>query len=144
MNPELRTGGWSELRALALAVRYAVFVEEQGVPEALEIDVEDPAALHAVALVNGRAIATGRLLPGGKIGRMAVLPGFRRRGVGSRILSLLIAQARERGLSRVYLDAQLPALPFYRRYGFQAHGEVFEDAGLPHRRMDLALPSSSG
>lgn len=121
-------------------VRRAVFIEEQQVPEALEWDAEDAISLHALALdAEGRAIATGRLLPDGHIGRMAVLREWRRRGVGSAILSWLIGEARARGELVVQLHAQAHALDFYARHRFTACSGIFIEAGIPHRRMLLKL-----
>ncbi|HMZ77178.1 MAG TPA: GNAT family N-acetyltransferase, partial [Rhodocyclaceae bacterium] len=77
----------------------------------------------------------GRLLPDGHVGRMAVLPAWRGRGVGRAVLTALMAEARRRGLSRLVLHAQTHAEGFYAGFGFVAEGEVFDDAGLPHRTM---------
>lgn len=122
-------------------MRREIFVLEQGVPEALEWDEFDVLSLHALALdPSGRPVGTGRLLPDGHIGRMAVLRGWRRRGVGSTILQFLIAQGRQRGLQVFRLHAQTHALAFYQRHGFIAEGDEFEEAGIPHRQMALSLP----
>ncbi|MDQ6779572.1 MAG: GNAT family N-acetyltransferase [Candidatus Eremiobacteraeota bacterium] len=131
----------------ALAIRYAVFVEEQGVPLSEEIDfhdTEDPTCVHAMAIDRDEAAATGRLYEPspneGKIGRMAVLPAFRGRGTGRAILDVLIEEGRRRGLATLRLDAQLHAREFYVRRGFVAEGSTFLDAGLPHQAMRRALP----
>jgi GNAT superfamily N-acetyltransferase len=87
----------------------------------------------------GIAIGTGRLLPEGKIGRMAVLHTARAHGVGAELMGELLAIARERGLPEVELSAQTHALGFYARFGFVGEGAEYEDAGIPHRRMRLAL-----
>ncbi len=129
-------------------VRETVFVAEQKVPMELEWDGRDADAVHAVALdEDGAVVATGRLLlPAhnddsgtAHIGRMAVLAPWRGRGTGSRILQLLCEHAHRQGASRVCLNAQLDAVPFYRRHGFVAEGTVFDDAGIPHRRMCRVL-----
>jgi predicted GNAT superfamily acetyltransferase len=78
----VRLGPWSQLQADAAPVRRAVFVQEQGIDEALEWDDADALSLHAVAYQGAQAIGTGRLLPDARIGRMAVLPEFRNKGVG--------------------------------------------------------------
>lgn len=130
---------WTAARAEAAALRYRVFVIEQAVPEALELDDQDPVSLHVLARCAGTAVATGRLTPGGKIGRLAVMAGYRGRGIGAAVLDALIGAASRRGADRVYLDAQLAAEGFYRRVGFRAAGEAFLDAGILHRRMTLAL-----
>jgi len=135
MDIEVRLGDWQTLGPLALPVRYAVFVREQHVPEELELDEHDPPSLHAIALVGGETVGTGRLTPDGRIGRMAVLPGYRNRGVGARLLLALRDAALAQGLPRLELHAQVHAIPFYQRLGFVADGPVFDDAGIPHRRM---------
>src|SRR5512144_3171811 len=88
---------WKEARAHAAPIRLSVFVDEQGVPPELEMDAADAQCIHAVAFEGGRAVATGRLLPDGHIGRMAVLKEFRRRGLGGSILEKLMEAARKRG-----------------------------------------------
>lgn len=133
-------GGWDALGAQATAVRRAVFVQEQGIPESLELDAMDPQCLHALALdAQGRAVGTGRLLPDGHVGRMAVLPEARGGGVGSGILQRLVAAAREGGHASVVLSAQVHAEPFYARHGFAREGGIYDDAGIPHVTMRLPL-----
>ncbi len=131
---------WSEALPLARPVREKVFVEEQGVPRELEWDEGDERCEHAVACDSkGRAIGTARLLPEGRIGRMAVLVEWRRRGVGAALLGALIALARERSMPRVTLHAQTHAAGFYRRFGFSERGGEFSEAGIPHVEMALEL-----
>ena len=122
------------------AVRETVFMAEQGVPEELEWDGLDHEAVHVVARDHsGGVIGTGRLLASGQIGRMAVLPEWRGRGVGTALLRCLLDEARRRGLQRVFLHAQTRALPFYVRHGFTPEGGVFLDAGIPHQAMTYRL-----
>ncbi len=136
----VRRACWSQDADRLRQVRLAVFVHEQGVPLELEWDAFDATSTHVLALSEcGRAIGTGRLLPDGHIGRMAVLHEWRGRGVGRLLLRELLAMARESGLEIVMLNAQLHALGFYAQEGFRPEGEPFLDAGLPHRRMHLAL-----
>jgi predicted GNAT family N-acyltransferase len=130
---------WENARALAAPIRLAVFVHEQGVPPELEMDEMDASCLHALAFDGERAIATGRLLPDGHIGRMAVLEEFRGRGVGGAVLTRLMAAAKSRGDREVVLSAQVHALPFYASYGFTPVGEIYQEAGIPHRDMRRAL-----
>jgi predicted GNAT family N-acyltransferase len=117
------------------AVRLAVFVEEQKVPLDLEMDGRDPECAHVLALDAQGAVGTGRLLPDGHIGRMAVLADWRGRGLGSKLLDELVQIARERGMRRVELHAQVHAIPFYQRAGFAVVSGEFMDAGIPHRTM---------
>ena len=136
----VRLADWEADEAGLRDVRTRVFVEEQSVSEAEEWDGLDPECLHAVAETDADGIvATGRLHPSGKVGRMAVLAAWRGRGVGGLILQCLLEAAREQGLQSVYLHGQVPVLGFYRRFGFSAEGEEFEEAGMPHRLMRLAL-----
>jgi len=141
-GPELsvRVGDWKQLRACAMAVRYAVFVREQGIPAQFELDEHDPEAVHAVAFDPcGVPLGTGRLLPDGHIGRMAVLRSVRGQGVGTVILHTLVAIARSRGKHELRLHAQLTAVPFYERQGFVAIGEPYDEVGIMHRTMVRSL-----
>lgn len=134
----------------ALAIREVVFIEEQHVPEGIERDAEDARAYHVLALHAGHAIGTGRLviLPEapkgrggtwGQVGRMAVLQAHRKAGVGSRLLTALEEEARRRGVEHITLHSQLYALEFYRKYGYEPVGTVFEEAGIPHIEMHKTL-----
>lgn len=131
----VRTADWSVDREILKAVREEVFIREQGVPANMEWDELDAQSRHVVAMADGLAIGTGRLLPDGHIGRMAVLREWRGQGAGSALLTSLLEIARGRSMWRVRLNAQVQALPFYLRHGFQAQGEEFAEAGIPHRRM---------
>jgi predicted GNAT family N-acyltransferase len=126
---------WERARAQAAPIRLVVFVEEQGVPPELEMDDMDARCVHALAFDGERAVATGRLLPDGHIGRMAVLKEFRGKGVGGAVLTKLMEAAKERGDREVALSAQVHALAFYRAHGFQPIGEVYEEAGILHQDM---------
>lgn len=124
-----------DLEALR-SVREPVFVEEQGVPLELERDGVDIACLHLLARSTaGKAIGTARLAPDGRIGRMAVLPAWRRRGVGKALLAAAETLASELGMDKVELHAQCHASAFYRQAGFEEVGTPFLDAGIPHIRM---------
>ncbi|NWK44395.1 GNAT family N-acetyltransferase [Ralstonia pickettii] len=131
---------WDAVREEARAIRYDVFVIEQGVPVELEWDEWDDQCWHALAHdTAGRAVATGRLLPDGHIGRMAVRKEARGTGVGARVLEALIDKALSLGYRELILNAQTHAMPFYARAGFAAEGEEFEEAGIPHRTMRRVL-----
>jgi predicted GNAT family N-acyltransferase len=131
------TGPWAELGPAASAVRHEVFVVEQRVPVELEHDEFDAVSLHALAIDSntGLALGTGRLLPDGHIGRMAVRREARGAGVGSMLLQALMREAQQRGDTAVVLHAQLTALGFYQRHGYAAEGAVFMDAGIEHIAM---------
>src|SRR5690242_3785473 len=131
---------WKEALPLARPVRELVFIEEQRVPRELEWDEWDEASDHAVAIDStGKAIGTARLLPDGRIGRMAVLKERRGQGVGAALLRAMLDRARERSMTRAVLHAQVRAAGFYRRFGFRERGEEFLEAGIPHVEMTLEL-----
>jgi len=139
------TGSWDELRAHAQPIRFEVFVDEQKVPADIELDDMDPHCVHAVAYDEaGQPLATGRLLPDGHIGRMAVRKAGRGQGVGGAVLQALIAAARTRGDAEVILNAQMHAEGFYQRYGFAREGEPFMEAGIPHITMRARLQEAAG
>jgi predicted GNAT family N-acyltransferase len=143
-NATVRLADWQKDEAAIRRVREAVFVVEQAVPPELEWDGEDPQCVHAVAeSPECDVIGTGRLLPHGKIGRMAVLADWRGQGIGTQILRLLVEEAKTRGLEELYLHAQTSALDFYARHGFVAEGDEFDEAGIAHRRMRCRLSGES-
>ena len=135
----LELGDWATLGDAASRVRTAVFVREQGIPVELEWDAADAGCLHCVAFDGERPVGTGRLLPDGHIGRMAVLPDWRRAGLGGEILEHLVAAARARGDELALLNAQCPVESFYRRHGFETVGTPFDEAGIPHVAMRRSL-----
>ena len=134
---------WKEAKASAFLVRQEVFILEQGVPAELELDEFDPLAAHVLAHLNGRCIGTGRLvnLGSGKaqIGRMAVLSPYRNQGVGKQILEKLIDLAKSQVAESIVLHAQVAAISFYEKLGFQTQGPIYDEAGIPHRNMILLL-----
>ena len=146
----VQLGTWASLSGGASVVRRAVFVAEQGIPEAEEWDEDDARSVHAlVTNLSGLPLATGRLIPGGegpdegpthaRIGRVAVLRSSRGVGLARMVLSALIAEARQRGLTQLSLHAQVAALPLYAAFGFEPVGPVFDEVGIPHQRMTLRL-----
>ena len=137
--PRLELLSWDDARPHASPVRFTVFVEEQGVPREIELDDRDPLSLHAVVFEQGKAIGTGRLLPDGHIGRMAVLKEWRNRGVGALMLDGLMMKAKERGDPEVVLSAQVHAVPFYRAHGFVTDGGEYMEAGIRHQAMKRPL-----
>lgn len=124
-------------------LRRVVFIEEQGVSEADEVDDLDGQAIHLLARVNGEAVGSARLLvmgDVGKVGRVCVLPQARGTGLGAALMRAAVDQFRMiPGVARVKLGAQTHALGFYERLGFTATGPEYMDAGIPHRDMVLPL-----
>jgi predicted GNAT family N-acyltransferase len=136
----VRPVDWADAGDGLRAVRRAVFIEEQSIPEDMEWDEFDAVCPHAIAEdATGTAIGCGRLLADGRIGRLAVLREWRGAGVGTALLLHLMDLARSRGHARAILSAQTRALPFYVRHGFVAEGQEYLDAGIPHRTMTRAL-----
>ena len=138
---QVRVAESKEELETCLRLRWTVFVEEQGVPPSLELDEHDRTdAVHALALLDGVPCGAGRfvfLQPGlAKLQRMAVIDDVRGRGVGRALLAFLEGEARRRGAAAFTLGAQLHARAFYEKAGYTAQGPVFDDAGLPHVRMD--------
>jgi predicted GNAT family N-acyltransferase len=136
----VRMADWEREREAMRAIRTPVFIVEQQVPQDIEWDDKDPLCVHALAVdADGTPIGTGRLAPDGKIGRMAVLPDWRERGVGTAVLDFLLDCARQRGIKEARLNAQSHALEFYVRHGFEAYDDEFMEAGIPHRHMKRSL-----
>ncbi len=132
---------WSQAISEALIIRMQVFVQEQGVPEELELDEFDSSADHALAYIQNQCVGTARLIlrsdGRAQIGRMAVLREFRQKGVGRQLLRALILLGKSRGIVEFELHAQVSAISFYEKLGFIPHGEVYDEAGIPHRNMIL-------
>ncbi len=136
----VRLVDWRDASPILTRIRTTVFVGEQGVPPGIEIDGRDPECVHAIAEdASGEAVGTGRLMPDGRIGRMAVLATWRGRGVGAALLDLLVTEARRRGFAEVYLHSQVHAKDFYARHGFTTEGEEYLEAGIPHVGMRMGL-----
>lgn len=140
MSYRLVLGTWETLAEPATLVRFAVFVDEQQVPAEIELDDFDSVSLHAVVFdEHNNAVATGRLLPDGHIGRMAVLVSARGTGVGGMVLQVLIEEGRRQGHKALVLSAQTHAIGFYAKYGFVAEGDFYLDAGIEHCDMRLVF-----
>ncbi len=124
-------------------LRRIVFIEEQGVSEADEVDGLDDAAIHLLAMRDDVPVGTARLLlkgSTGKIGRVCVLPEARGLGLGARLIEAALDELRRQpGISGAYLGSQSHATGFYEKLGFVVEGEEFMDAGIPHRHMRRAL-----
>lgn len=140
----IRLGDWDTLQEEAKAIRFDVFVDEQQVDPEIELDAMDAVCLHAIAYdACGTAVGTGRLLPDGHIGRMAVRKLARGTGIGSALLQALTLQAQARGDRHVVLSAQTHAAPFYARHGFVPEGAVYVEAGIEHILMQLVFSGSA-
>lgn len=129
--------------ATCRALRRIVFIEEQGVPEVDEIDDLDDQAIHLLALRDGRAVGSARLLvlgDTGKIGRVCVLADQRGTGLGAALIRAALDQFRSlQGITRAKLGSQSHAIGFYEKLGFAPYGPEYLDAGIPHRDMVLDL-----
>ena len=150
---EIRVAATAAEVAAAYAVRHDVFVTEQGVPAELERDAADETADHFLAYDGDHPVAAGRLVvepagfegadvalgPVGHLGRLAVRPEARGARLGAALVVAIEARAVQRGLAVMALSSQTYAIPFYERLGYAAHGEEFDDAGLPHRWMQKPL-----
>lgn len=136
----MRRARWPNEAEILQSLREEVFIDEQGVPREIEWDGRDAEAEHVIAERDGQPLGCGRLLPDGRIGRLAVRQSFRDQGIGRQILDQLLVIARRRGERAVYLHAQASALSFYQRAGFTARGERFEEAGIEH--VDMVLEFS--
>ena len=124
----------------AFSIRLRVFVGEQGVPREIELDADDGRAIHYLAFVGDKAVGTTRIViqsGQAKIGRMAVLKGFRGRGVGKALLRRAIGLAMRYEAKAIFLHAQIPVIGFYEKMGFRCVGRRFAEAGIPHRKMIL-------
>ena len=132
-------------------IRKEVFVKEQNVPIELEMDEADGVALHVIAYLDDEVAGTGRIFEDyidsdrAILGRVAVLPRMRRRGVASAIIRELLEYACEKLYRKVVLHSQLKVVDIYKEFGFKITGDPFEEAGIMHVEMelDLLLPISS-
>ena len=120
-------------------IRNQVFSIEQGIDAAIDLDGRDGNSIHALVQSNGRYVATGRLLPDGHIGRLAVLKSFRNNGLGRMALKALENEAKRQGLKTICLAAQKPAVDFYEKQGFVTTGPPFYEVGIEHINMEKAI-----
>jgi ElaA protein len=123
----------------AHAIRRKVFMEEQGISEADEMDGTDGSCVHLVAYEGDVPVATGRIritLDEYNIGRVAVLPAHRGRHYGVFVMQVLIHACFSMGGERQTVHAQVPVRAFYEKLGFAAYGGVYEEAGIPHISME--------
>lgn len=140
MKIKLQITRWEKHKEALSYIRRRVFIEEQNVPEELEWDEYDADSIHILASNEKNSpVATGRMKADGHIGRMAVLDEYRNKGTGSAILKLLLSSATDMKLKKVYLHAQISAIPFYQKHGFSTCSEEFMDAGIPHKSMQFII-----
>ncbi|WP_435096611.1 GNAT family N-acetyltransferase [Halarchaeum sp. P4] len=127
----------------ALTVRYAVFVDEQGVPEELEVDEHEGRATHYVAYADDAPVGAARWREYDdetvKVERVAVRETHRGEGWGARLMDAVEDDARDAGYERARLHAQTPVVDFYSARGYEQRGEEFEEAGIPHVEMEKPL-----
>jgi predicted GNAT family N-acyltransferase len=137
--------GKSEGFSLVMQVRYLVFVEEQSVPYELEQDEFDVLATHALVTDQNKPVATGRAYIDeqepeiARLGRVAVLPEYRRQGIGRNVMNKLLEQIRIWSCKQVKIHAQLQVEKMYEKLGFKRCGSEFEEAGIMHVEMMLKL-----
>jgi len=140
---QVRTADWSKDRGALSMIRRRVFIQEQNVPEDMEWDEHDSEALHFLVLdTGGNAVGCARLLANGHFGRMAVLPDWRRQGVGRLLLQTALTEAQARGHGVIRLSAQSHAAGFYARYGFHIVGNEYGEAGIQHVAMEKKLSAN--
>jgi len=120
-------------------IRHTVFTVEQKVDTTLDFDGLDDKAIQVLCTDQSLPLGTGRMLNDGHIGRVAVLREYRDKGVGAGLMKTLIETARTRRFREVYLYAQVTAVPFYEKLGFEATGDNFTEAGILHTPMSLGL-----
>lgn len=131
---------FDEREAEIRGIRTAVFTEEQGIDPKIDFDGHDPECVHVIARnATGSTVGTARMFDDGHIGRMAVLQAYRRQGIGRAMLEALMAAARKRGLSQVYLNSQVQVIDFYQALGFNKTGKPFMEAGIEHIRMQRQI-----
>lgn len=131
---------WEEASPALRAIRTAVFIHEQHVPEELEWDEFDAISVHVLAInTAGQPVGTARLLPDGRIGRMAVLKEWRRQGYGAAMLKRLLQALIKQHQFEAQLHAQTSAIAFYKKFGFRIMGREFMEAGIPHVKMTCIL-----
>lgn len=146
INYSVRIATWPQDQKALQLLREKIFIIEQHVPVELEWDGLDENCMHVLAsLDTGPAIGTARLHINeethvGHIGRMCVLPAYRRSGVATSLLRLLLNQATQLKLKGFQLNAQTYITAFYEQFGFVCNGDEFLDAGIPHLQMRLDLP----
>ena len=139
MALSVQTVSWPEAGNRCSAIRESVFIHEQGIDRAIELDGLDPQCSHVLAQWQQQDVGTARMQPDGHIGRVAVLAAWRKRGIGQALMLALCELARRQGLATVHLASQESAIAFYQGLGFRCEGAAFMEAGIPHQNMILTL-----
>lgn len=137
---QVTVADWQTSSALR-SIRQRVFIEEQNVPPDLEWDDEDATAIHFLLILNEQPTGTARLLPSGRIGRVALLPEARNKGLGKVLMKAVMQHARQSGIPQLELSAQTHALGFYQQLGFVVCSDIYLDAGIAHQTMRCPAPS---
>lgn len=142
MDVTIQIGTLADYEADIESIRIPVFVKEQNVPREIEMDERDDHCIHVLACIENKPVATGRvdIEKQGKIGRVAVLKDYRRRGIGAQVMQALEQIAFDHGLTQVRIHAQLAAQAFYESLGYQVAGRPFDEANIPHCKMIKSLP----
>ncbi|WJY28914.1 MULTISPECIES: GNAT family N-acetyltransferase [Sporosarcina] len=143
---EIMIAASEQEREAAFTVRKKVFVEEQGVPLSLELDDFDETASHFVVRDGSKAIAAGRIRSTsdavGKVERVCVLKEYRGKHLGNLMMHALEEHAKETGMSKILLNAQSYAVPFYEKLGYTVTSPEFMDADIPHRAMEKTIDTA--
>lgn len=139
MNIKIQAGSWQDLQQDAKFIRELVFIQEQGIPEHEEWDVQDGKSVHFIVHDNIHAIATARLLPNNSIGRVAVLQDYRGSGIGFKLMQYIIQFAKSEHRDCLILSAQVYAIQFYEKLGFVVDGDEYLDCGISHIDMTMRL-----
>lgn len=125
------------------SIRQQVFINEQGVADEEEWDGLDEKAIHYLVCYQQQAVACARVYytddDSAKIGRVAVLAPFRRKGIAKALMRFIIDDMRNTGIRHLKLDAQLYVIPLYQQMGFRICSDAFLDAGIMHRSMQMEL-----
>jgi predicted GNAT family N-acyltransferase len=137
----VKTANDAALRKLLFEIRHQVFVLEQGVPDILQYDEYETSSTQIIALINHKAVGTCRYRStdqGIKLERFAVLQEYRGLKIGSKLMQYCLSKLDLH--QTIYLHAQAQVVPFYASHGFIKEGQVFEEAGIKHFKMQLQKP----
>ncbi len=120
-------------------IRNSVFTQEQKVPENIDFNGDDLDAIHVLVKTGNRFVGTGRMLQNGHIGRLAVRAEYRGKGYGADAVNALVKEAKNAGMRRVFLGAQMHAIGFYKKLGFTEYGSPFMEANIEHVHMEMII-----